>query len=161
MDKKEKKNNRTTMTEEEKKQWSELYNYVRSEIMQYDNNQSLPNSIVLRLKGLTTGKLIENKAQENKANYTYEIVLYTFKICKQSILNAIATKEFNSEMSKFIYISAIVENNINDVYLRINNAKKSKEKTANINIDNINYNGADYQKKTEENNMSKKLEELW
>jgi hypothetical protein len=149
------------MTLEEKRQWDELYQYVKKEIMQYDKNQSLPNSIVLRLKGLTTGKLMENRSQENKANYTYEIVLYTFKICKQSILNAIATKEFNSEMSKFIYIAAIIENNINDVYTRVSNAKKSKSKTESINVDNINYNGANYQKKTEENTASKKLENLW
>ena len=77
---------------------------------------------------MSTGKLIENRAIEDKAEYSYEIILYTFKLYKSNILSAIKTKDFKNEMSKFLYICAIIENNINDVYLRIVNAKKSQEK---------------------------------
>jgi hypothetical protein len=148
------------MTKEEKKQWDDLYWYVKNEIMLYDENQSLANNIVLRLKGLTQGKLLANNKTENKAKYTYEIVLYAFKICKPTIMNALYGKTFNSEMSKFIYIAAIVENNINDVYLRISNAKKSQEKTEVINIDTVCYEGAEYTRKTDDK-INKKLEGLW
>lgn len=149
------------MTKEEKKQWDDLYQYVKKEIMMYNTNQSLPSKIALMLKGLTKGKLIENKNIPDKALYTYETILYTFKINRNKILSAISDKTFNSEISKFVYIAAIVENNINDVYLRIENAKKSKEKTQLINIDNVHYDGAEYKKKTEEVKISKKTEGLW
>ena len=148
------------MTSEEKKQWDDLYWYVKKEIMLYEDNQALPNNIVLRLKGLTPGKLMANNKTENNAKYTYETVLYTFKMCKSAIMIALYGKTFKSEMSKFIYVAAIVENNINDVYLRIENAKKAKEKTEVINIDTVYHNGAEYIRKTDDN-VNKKLEGLW
>ena len=149
------------MTKEEKLQWDELYQYVKKEIMQYNDKQALPKNMVLRLKGLTQGKFIANNNQESRANYSYGIILYAFKINKQTIMNAIYGKTFKSEMSKFIYISAIIENNINDVYLRVNNAKKSKQKTEVANVDSIYHEGAEYQRKTEDIKINKKLEGLW
>jgi hypothetical protein len=148
------------MTKEELKQWDDLYWYVKKEILLYDEDQALSSNIVLRLKGLTQGKLIANNKTENKAKYTYEIVLYTFKICKPAIMSALYGKTFKNEMSKFIYIAAIVENNINDVYLRISNAKKSQEKTEVINIDTVCHEGAEYTRKTDDK-VNKKLEGLW
>jgi len=150
----------THLNSEEKRQWDELYQYVRKEILQYDDKQSIPSNLVLRLKGLSTGKLIENRAIEDKAEYSYEIILYAFKVCKSNILSAIKTKDFKNEMSKFLYICAIVENNINDVYLRVTNAKKSQEKTENMNVENLSHGGAEYQSKTEET-INKKLKDLW
>ena len=148
------------MDVDEKKQWDELYQYVKKEILQYDDNQSIPSNLILRLKGLSTGKLIENKSIENKAKYSYEIILYTFKLCKANILSAIKTKDFKNEMSKFIYISAIVENNINDVYLRVTNAKKSQEKTESMDVENLRHDGAEYQNKSEDI-TNQKLKDLW
>jgi hypothetical protein len=148
------------MNSEEKKQWDELYQYVKKEILQYDDNQKIPDNLILRLKGLSTGKLIENKSIEDKAKYSYEIVLYTFKLCKTKILYAIKDKEFKDEMSKFIYICAIIDNNINDVYLRVTNAKKSQEKTESINVENLNHDGAEYQSKSKDIS-NEKLKDLW
>lgn len=155
------KNSTIKMTEEEKIQWDNLYQYVKKEVLLYDKNQSIPNNIILRLKGLKNGKLIANNKTQNNAEYSFEIILYTFKMCKQSINAAISSKEFTSEMNKFMYISAIIENNINDVYMRISNAKKSQEKTQSIIVDNIYNEGADYKRKTEDNKVGNKLEELW
>ena len=72
------------MTDLEKKQWDELYQYVKTEILHYDSNQSIPKNIILRLKGMQNGKLMANKKTQNNAEYSYEIILYTFKICKQT-----------------------------------------------------------------------------
>lgn len=154
------KENLRKMKDDEKNQWNLLYQYIKKEIMLYDDKQSLPKDIILRIKGLSQGKFIANNKQEDKAQYSYEIILYTFKINKPIIMNAIYGKTFKSEMSKFIYISTIVENNINDVYLRISSAKKSQEKTEVINVENIYYDGAGYQRKTEDS-KNKKLEGLW
>ena len=123
------------MTSIEKEQWDKLYQYVKKEILLYNDSQSIPSSLVLRLKGLTTGKYIENKNTKDKANYSYEIILYTFQICRPSIMSAISNKVFESESNKFNYICKIVENNINDVYLRVQKSKKIDE-----NIDKLDIN---------------------
>ena len=48
------------MTENEKKAWDDLYEYVKYNILKYDDNQALSSYMVLRLKGLLSGKFIEN-----------------------------------------------------------------------------------------------------
>ncbi len=157
--KKEKKQY-TRMTKEEKKQWDELYEYVKREIMGYDENQSLPRDVVLRLKGLTQGKAMGNNNIKNMANYSYDLILLTFKLNKSNIATGTYGKSFSDERARFRYISAIIENNINDVYLRIKKAKESTEKTESMNIDNITHEGAEYINKTE-NKVTKRMEELW
>ncbi len=63
-------------------------------------------------------------------------------------------------MNKFNYICKIVENNINDVYLRFNELKKSKEKIDLIPTNILSNNSGNYQKKTEYS-KNKKSNELW
>ena len=58
------------MTSVEKEQWDKLYQYVKNEILLYDSSQSIPSSLVLRLKGLTKGKYMENRNTEDKADYS-------------------------------------------------------------------------------------------
>lgn len=148
------------MTSVEKEQWDKLYQYVKNEILLYDSSQSIPSSLVLRLKGLTKGKYLENRNIEDKADYSYEIVLYTFQICKPSIMSAITGKTFKTEANKFNYICKIVENNINDVYLRVEKAKQSEEKIEKVDTNILSHNGGVYKKKTEEL-KNKRLNELW
>lgn len=148
------------MTSVEKEQWNKLYSYVKKEILSYDDAQSIPSSFVLRLKGLTKGKYLENKKIEDRADYSYEIILYTFQICKPSIMNAIATKTFKDESNKFNYICKIVENNINDVYMRFENAKKTQTKTEQTNVDVLSHDTGKYHRKTSDL-KNNKLEELW
>ena len=148
------------MTSIEIEQWDKLYQYVKKEILMYDDSQSIPSSLVLRLKGLTKGKFIENRSIQDRADYSYEIVLYTFQICKPSIMNAIASKTFETETNKFNYICKIVENNINDVYLRVEKAKRSEEKIEKVDTNILSHNGGVYQKKTEEI-KNQRLNELW
>lgn len=148
------------MTAIEKKQWDELYQYVKKEILMYDDTQSIPSNLVLRLKGLTTGKFIENKSIKNKANYTYEIILYTFQICKPIILSSLQGHSFNNESHKFNFICKIVEENINDVYIRLNSAKENSEKTKNIDTKVFEHKGGKYTKKTTEI-TNPKLNDLW
>lgn len=148
------------MTEKEKQDWESLYNYVKSNIMGYDENQALSSTMVLRLKGLLTNKFIENKNIEDGANYSYETILNTFKFCSPDIQRALRTNNFNDEMHRFNFILKIVERNINDVYLRIKSVEKAKEEVKNITVDAIEHTGAEYQKKTTETN-NKLLNDLW
>ena len=146
------------LTEKEKQDWDLLYAYVKSNIMGYDQNQALPSAMVLRLKGLLSGKFIENNNVEDKANYSYETILNTFKFCSPTIQNALRTKSFQNEQHKFLYITKIVEQNINDVYIRMRNIEKAKEEAKNITIEIPVHKSAEYKPKEKKKD---KFSDLW
>ena len=148
------------MTEKEKEQFGELYRYVKTEVMNYDSKQSLPSSFVLGLKGLATGKVVENKRQKDRANYGYDIVLLAFKLSKNKISYAIRTKDFKNEQQKFHYIRKIVEDELNNAYLLNKRYEEEKSKVDQINISNLaNNQNANYIKKTTK--VNDKLKDLW
>lgn len=148
------------MDAEEYQNWCELYEYVREKIMGYNQDQSLSSDMVTRLKGLATGNYKANKRIAKTANHSYKTILNTFKFCSPSIQKALRTTSFKDEQHKFNYISKIVENNINNVYLRMQQAEKAKEKTESMTLDTVNYTGASYQQKTKEVS-NRLLDELW
>lgn len=150
-----------TMTDQEYEEWCELYEYVRKDILGYDKNQRIPSNIVLRMKGLAFGKFIENRNIEDKAKYSFKVILYAFKINKIAIENAIRTKDFKNEMVKFIYISKIVEGSLNDVYNRVTAVEKSKEKVESVSTDIIAHAGAEYKSHSNTNNKPSKYDDLW
>lgn len=127
-----------TMTDKEKKDFETLYQYVKK-ILGYGDDMALSKFMVLRLKGLSEGKFHANKKVKATASYDYNTIYLTFVYCKADIQRALQTKTFQSEQNKFNYIMAIVENNINDVVMRLKNAKKSKE-VAKKQIDKIEIN---------------------
>jgi hypothetical protein len=125
------------MTKQEIKEWDDLYQYVRSEILQYPTDIALSKHMVMRLKGLREGKFYANKTHKPMGSYPYPTILLTFKLCKQQILNALTTKKFTNEQNKINYIMVIIENNINDMALRLK-AKEKNEKVAKEQIDKVN-----------------------
>ena len=151
---------RKKMSKEESQEWEELYYYVKNNIMGYDENQALSKNMVLRLKGLLTGKFIENKNIEDNSNYSYKTILTTFKYCYSDIQKVLRTNNFKDEMHRFNYILKIVEKNINTVYMKMKNIQKTKEEAKNTTIDTANHIGAEYQRKTKEVN-NKLLNDLW
>lgn len=148
------------LTEEEKIAWDNLYQYVKSNIMGYDQNQALSSTMVLRLKGLLSGKFIENNNTENKANYSYETILNTFKFCSNDIQKALRTNSFKDESHRFNYVLKIVEKNINDVYMRMKSVERAKEEAKTTTLNTVNHVGAEYQRKTKET-TNKLLDDLW
>lgn len=148
------------MTEQEKADWENLYNYVKLNIMGYDENQALSSTMVLRLKGLLTNKFIENNNIESTANYSYKTILNTFKFCSSDIHKALRIKNFTDEQHKFNYILKIVEKNINNVYMRMRNVERAREEARNMVVETANHTGAEYQKKTKEV-TNKLLNDLW
>lgn len=114
---------------EEQQQWNDLYEYVKNEILKYDEKMKLPRLLVLRLKGLKNGKFIANKNTTALGDYTFNIILMTFKINKFDIINALANKnKFKDESHMINYMMAIVESKLNDTVERIKKAEKSKSK---------------------------------
>lgn len=146
------------MTEEEKAAWENLYNYVKFNIMGYDDNQALSSAMVLRLKGLSTNKFMENNNIEATANYSYETILNAFKFSLLDVQRALRTNRFKDEMHRFNYILKIVEKNINTVYIKMKNAEKAKEEAKNKTIETPIYTGAEYKPKE---NKKDKFTDLW
>lgn len=135
---------------EEQIQWIELYEYVKHDILQYEKDMKLSRTLVLRLKGLRQGKFIANKATKTLGDYTFKIILITFKLNKIEIINALLNKsKFKNESHMINYLMVILENKINDTYLRIKKAEDSQEKGKNIEL-NIDDNKAEYKHKTTE-----------
>lgn len=145
------------MTEEEKIAWENLYYYVKN-LLGYDENQALSSTMVLRLKGLLTNKFIENNNIESTANYSYETILNTFKFCSQEISKALRTNNFKNEQHKFLYITKIVENNINTVYMKMKNAQKAKEEAKNTVVEAPTHTGAEFKPKEKK---ADKFSNLW
>lgn len=147
------------MSAAEKAEWDELYQYVKKNVLGYDDSQSLSRNMVLRLKGLLTNKFMDNNKIESTANYSYKLVLLTFKFCNPDIQRGLRSIGFKDENHKFNYILKIVESNLNTVYLRLKNAEKAKETTQTLDTATATHTGAEYQTKTEK--TSKRLEEYW
>lgn len=150
---------RKRMKMEEKIAWDNLYEYVKKNILRYDDEQCLPYKVILRLKGLVSGKYLENQNIKDKAKYSYELILLTFKYCCVDIERALRNKTFKDEIQKFNYVAAIVENNINTVYVRMQQAEKSKDKTEKMDTTVATHTGASYQRKTKD--VSSKFDDLW
>lgn len=152
------KKTRHKMSKQETEDWNELYFYVKSNVLGYDENQSLSKTMVLRLKGLLNNKFMANNKIKDTANYSYKVVLNTFKYCMPDIQRCLQTKSFNNEMHKFNYILSIVENNLNTVYVKMKQNKKSEEKIETIDMSIIEHNGAEYKV---EHKTSDKFNEFW
>jgi hypothetical protein len=146
------------MSEKDKRDWEALYMYVKTKIMGYDENQALSSTMVLRLKGLLTNKFIENNNIQDGANYSYEVVLNTFKYSTLDIQKALRTIDFADEMHKFNYILKIVEKNINTVYMKMRNVEKAKEKIEEVDTTIANYIGVKYESRK---NKKDKFSDLW
>ena len=121
------------MSEEEKKQWDELYSYVK-ELMGYDCKTSLSRTEVLKLKGLTRGQFIANNNQQELAEYSFYEILVTFKICKFDIIRGFRSNSFKTNGHKFNYMIKIVEGNLSTVRERLKQRQQAEQKIESIEV---------------------------
>lgn len=149
------------MTKEEQQEWNTLYEYVRSKVLGYDKNQSLSRDMVLRLKGLQTNKFMANKNVKDTANYSFAVILNTFKFCSLDIQKGLRNTTFRDEKHRFNYILKIVENNLNTVYLRMQNAQKQKDSVKQVDSDYIGQYVNTFKPKNNTSNNSHKFDDLW
>ena len=126
--------------DKENKEWDDLYQYVKKEILGYEECQNLSPFQIRILKQLRNGEYVVRNKQMVNRGYSYKVILFTFKFKKRDILAAIQGKTFNDEKHKFNYIMVIVNNSINDIYKRYLRTLKDKKDTVdddiNISIDN-------------------------
>lgn len=143
------------------KDWLELCEYIHDVVLEYDSSQSLSRFMLFRLKGLKKNQYLANNYIEITADYSYTVILNTFKFCKIEIEKAKQTKSFNSEQHKFNYFCTIVESKLNDVYERMRVSEKAKEKSDSMDFSTITGNNrAEYKNKTT-TKISNKFDDMW
>ena len=155
-----------SMTDEEKKEWYELDDYVRHSVMGFVD-EGLTTKMVLRLKGLRYGQVMANNSHDKRSNYSFKTILLTFKACAPQIQRVIATKTFKNNMQKFNYIMAIVENQISDVSIR--RAEEERRRSEQIdhsistdsNLDMIYEKKNQVAKSTQKKEKKNKFSNLW
>ena len=147
--------------EPKNKEWIELCEYVKKEILSYDDNMKFPSYLALRLQGIKTGKHIANNKIQNQAKYDDRTLLFTFKICKPKILDYLHKNEtsIKDERHKINLIMKFVEQEINDVYIRLQQGKKKEENIHKIAFDNQFNESAEYVKKGKD--VKERLKEIW
>lgn len=120
-----------------------------------------PSYLALKLQGLKTGKHIANKNIADQAKYDDRTLLITFKVCKPKILDYLhnnATK-IADEKHKINLIIKFAEQEINDVYIRLQQAKKEEESIHKQKFESQFNQGAEYVKKSR--TVSSKLRNIW
>lgn len=124
--------------ENEIKWFNEVYEYIK-ELLNYDDTQKLPNSLVTRVQDLRNGTVIQKgigRVIKSKEGYTYKTILNTFLAMSEKIKWALENKDFTSEQNKINYMMVIIDSNINDLVVQentINNSNNIKAKNNLIN----------------------------
>lgn len=109
--------------------WDRLYQYIHTNVLGYDDSVKLPRNLITRLQDLRNGtitKKLEGRVILSKDGYGYDVILNTFLTHGDNIRYALNHKTFNNEQQKINYIMAIIDNNINDVYLEMKELEKQK-----------------------------------
>lgn len=147
-------------TVKDNKDWLELCAYVKKEILEYDDNMMFPKYLALKLQGIKKGQHIANNNIQAQAHYDDKTLLCAFKLCKKKIVTYLHKneKKIKDEQHKINLIIKMIEPEINDMYLRLQEAERVKARVENGSFDNQLNTGADYIKKTKEvNDKMKKL----
>lgn len=109
---------------EQQKDWTELCDYFKYEILKLKPGQTIDKHAVMRLLGLRVGRYAPKGDQVRNINrgYDFKTILYTAKYCKPKIERALATKNFGNESDSrnhmINYIMAIIIANINFIQER-------------------------------------------
>ncbi len=152
--------NLRAVKEKDNQDWLDLCEYVKHEILEYDDNMMFPKYLALKLQGIKKGQHIANNNIQEQAHYDDRTLLYTFKLCKKKIVTYLHQndKKIKDENHKINLIIKMIEPEINDVYLRLQEAERVKSRVENTSFDNQSSNGAKYVTKTKEvNDKMKKL----
>ena len=138
----------------------QMCEWIERELFNYDDKQHLHKMSCLRLQGLRKGKAVGNNKTQDFGDYSVECVFNTFKANKLILQNAIKGKSFADESKKMAYICKIVEGRINEMYIRMKNAKISQQKQESIDVEVQNNDAADYKRQTEES-VNSVFEDIW
>lgn len=124
-----KERTKSTKKTRKDKDWVELCEYIKKEILNYDDNMRFPKALALRLRGLQYGQYIANNNIEREAKYDSYTLLCTFKLCRNRIVNYFINHQdmIKDERHKINIMMKIVESEVNDVYMRLQQVKQIQE----------------------------------
>lgn len=129
-----------SMGDIEYQKFDKLYQYIRSEIMKYpndsENKKALTRNMTMRIKGLRKGQYFLHYNNNEIAEYTYDVILATFRLYKREIEQGFSRNSFVNDDHKFNYAMKIVESNINNVIDRIHHIKQEKIKKEQLRQEN-------------------------
>lgn len=110
-----------------KQQRKVLMEYVAIDVLGYEEGQ-IVNPVMVR------------KINELNKFYDFEVILETFKQCKENIHYWINNKNFANEFGMVSYIMKIVEGSINDVHAKWKHLKsvKAKQDVNNLDVNILN-----------------------
>ncbi len=147
-------------------EWLELCEYVAKHILGYtEGKEKFPKHIILRLRGLREGKFKGNNKMPKYADYSFKMILYTFKAKKLDILSACGRIDFKDEVHRFNVIMRIVEDNINDIIRRFKKIDETNEKFDNLEIIDLQLPDSEPKEsiiqEPKQNKMAEKFKNLW
>lgn len=156
-------NKSNVLLKRDHEEWLELCKWLEINIFGYDGEAiKLKKTASLILDGFRKGQNVANNTLPVNGKYPCRVILMTFQLYKNQILNAVRGKDFKNEGTKMMYICKIAGNYINDVYLKYLTAQKTQEKAQFIDHSIMSHEGAEYQStQTKEKYKNKKFEELW
>lgn len=114
----------------ENKDWDELYQYFRGEILGLPKTVPLQYHENMRLLGLRIGQYYPsgNNTRILPRGYPFKVILYTLKVLKPKLLNYISSGNFANNKHRIDGIMRFITGEINDVYKRVEAQKKSNTK---------------------------------
>jgi hypothetical protein len=118
------------LLKEENSEWDAVYKYFREEILRLPSTAKLDQHTIKRLLGLRLGTYYPsgNNTRILPRGYEFKVILLTLKVVKAKIWQYVAVTNFSDSQHKTNAIMKIVASEINDVYKRLENQKKSNEK---------------------------------
>lgn len=154
-----KENNKESMSEEDIEEFNKLYTYIQEEVLCLKKDKEnkkyppLSKNVVLRLKGLHSGKFYENKkVKATEKTYSYQTIKEAFALSLHSIHYAFDHRNFSDIEHKCFYAISIASKKIEEVDYRKREAEKRNK---NLLIE-LEKNSSSY-----EENTTKKKEEVY
>jgi hypothetical protein len=114
----------------ENSDWDAVYKYFRKEILGLPETVPLEAHATKRLLGLRLGQYYPqgNNTRVLPRGYDFKVILLTLKVVKARVHVYMATANFANNKHRIDGIMRFVTGEINDVYKRLENQKKSNEK---------------------------------
>lgn len=146
-------------SKEQNQDWIDLCTYVKDNILNYSSDMKFPKYLALRLKGLSEGNFIANKNIKSNAKYPFKTILLTCKLVKPKIQNYFINNniKIKDEYHKINLVMYFIEQEINDVVLRLQQKQKNDEIIEDINMPD--YKETTYKTTLHRNRES--LKKLW
>lgn len=131
--------------EDTKENWDEMCEYVKKEILGYDDNMKFPKTLALKLRGMKNGQYIANNNIPKDAHYSNQCLLMTFKINKIYLKNILNNnKNIKDENHRINLMLRIIGDKLNDTYLKLKQIEQTNEIVENIDTGIFSSDGANY-----------------